>query len=154
MTFIYLYKLKYWNIFYIRSLKIIQSLSKFKNINRWERRITLMELIEKKRQDLLNYFFPSDQETFHPFSGLILLDQSRTFQQTTIRIFHAHYTEWPLPSESYGGDRDENEMELRVYHIRREQLRNKGEFILKLSDKIKKKLWNREIKFSCICIFI
>lgn len=97
-----------------------------------------MELIEKKRQDLLNYFFPSDQETFHPFSGLILLDQSRTFQQTTIRIFHAHHTEWPLPSESNGGDRDENEMELRVYHIRREQLRNKGEFILKLSDKIKK----------------
>lgn len=52
-------------------------------------------------------------------------------------------------------------MELRVYHIRREQLRNKGEFILKFNITLLtwqnqqiKKLRNREIKFSCVYVFL
>lgn len=50
-------------------------------------------------------------------------------------------------------------MELRVYHIRREQLRNKGEFILKFNITLLtwqnqqiKKLRNREIKFSRVYV--
>lgn len=60
-------------------------------------------------------------------SGLFLLDESGTFQQATFRIFHTHHTERPLPSKSNGRHCVNNGLELRVHHIRRKQLRYKGE---------------------------
>jgi len=56
-------------------------------------------------------------------AGLVLVDQSRAEQQTTIRILHADHTFGPLSSKGDGGNRPETRLELHIHHIRRVQLR-------------------------------
>lgn len=72
-------------------------------------------------------FEDENPESSALLSGFLLLDESGTLQQESLRIFLAHHTERPLPSQSDGRHRANNGLEIRVHHIRGKQLRNKGE---------------------------